>query len=161
MRRQDKYPDTKYFHFYNANPKNKFTEDCTVRALTVALDIPYKQALMELVESSLKTGYSVSSIENIGKVLAYHGWKKMKQPRKKDNTKYTGEEFCKVQQQWLFTDDHFEWEFVNNVVINNIVISPRLFCNIGGGHVAAIIDGKVWDTWNSTGGCIGNYWVKG
>ena len=32
--------------------------------------------------------------------------------------------------------------------------------NIGGHHMACIIDGKVWDTWNSTEGCVGNYWIK-
>ena len=32
--------------------------------------------------------------------------------------------------------------------------------NIGGNHTVCIKNGKVHDTWDSTDGCIGNYWVK-
>jgi len=35
-----------------------------------------------------------------------------------------------------------------------------VIANIGGHHIVAIIEGRVWDTWNSTDGCIGNYWTK-
>ena len=36
MRRQDKYPDTEVFHYFNANPKNRITTDCVVRAICLA-----------------------------------------------------------------------------------------------------------------------------
>lgn len=66
------------------------------------------------------------------------------QPRQDDGKKFTGVDFCK----WL-TENHY----VGNVI-----------ANIGGHHMVAImpIDGKykVCDTWNSTKGCIGNYWIK-
>lgn len=148
MRRQDKYPDTATYHYYNANPKNRITGDCVVRALTVALEKPYDEILMELVDIQLTQGYSATSKEAYSRLLANHGWEKQKQPRKIDNTKYTGKEFCEAQQN--------KTEFVDN-----IIFSDRIFAHVGGNHVAAIINGKVWDIWNSTGDCIGNYWVKG
>lgn len=72
------------------------------------------------------------------KLLLYLGWVKHKQPRKPDNTKYTGKEFCR--------------QIAEN--------SVNYVANIGGNHTVAIINGKVHDTWNSTDGCIGNYWTK-
>ena len=32
--------------------------------------------------------------------------------------------------------------------------------NLGGNHTVCIKDGKVLDIWDSSGGCIGNYWIK-
>jgi hypothetical protein len=146
MKRQDKYPDTKTFHFYNANPKGKFTTDCTIRAICTALEIPYEQVIMEMAKMECETGYNRSSNEGINQYLESKGWKKNKQPRKLDNTKYTGEDLCEQIHEGLH---------INNEPLN------RLIANIGGGHIVAIIDGKVWDTWDSTDGCIGNYWTKG
>lgn len=138
MTRQEKYPETNTFHYYNANPKNRFTGDCVVRALCVAMEKPYEEVYRELLESALKTGYSVASKENYDRYLKANGWVKHKQPRKEDNTKYTGKEFCERARPY-----------------------ERYIAKIGGHHIVAIIDGKVWDIWNSTGGCIGNYWTKG
>lgn len=39
MKRQEKYPETRTFHFHNANPKNRITGDCVTRALCTALEI--------------------------------------------------------------------------------------------------------------------------
>ena len=58
--------------------------------------------------------------------------------KKPNGKKYTGEEFCR------------------EVAIK----SRRYVANIGGHHVVAIVDKKVHDIWDSTDGCIGNYWVK-
>lgn len=143
MKRQDKYPDTKTFHFYNANPKGKFTTDCTIRAICTALEIPYEQVVMEMAKMECETGYNRSSNEGINQYLESKGWVKNKQPRKDDNTKYTGKEFCEEVQT------HRHW------------YDPAIIANIGGGHIVAIMFGQVYDTWNSTDGCIGNYWTKG
>lgn len=138
MRRQEKYPDTKTFHFFNANPKNRCTGDCVYRALTVATGREWVEMVFLCAAMAVKTGYSPGSKENYGRVLEMLGFQKMKQPRKEDGTKYTGKEFCQR------------------------VAKPNMkyVANIGGNHVAAIVDCKVWDIWNSTDGCIGNYWVK-
>lgn len=145
MKRQDKYPDTRNFHFYNANPKNRFTTDCVIRAISTALELPYNTVVMEMAEMQCKTGYDPSENKLIGMYLESKGWIKKSQPRKLDGTKYTGAEFCQEIREgctWGIGD------------------FTRIVANIGGHHTVAIMDGKVWDIWNSTCGSIGIYYVK-
>lgn len=153
MRRQDRYPDTKTFHFFNANPKGRITGDCRIRAISVAADIDYNEVILLLAAIQIKTGYDQCAHQGISILMDKMGWRKMPQPRKSDGTKYTGEEFCRELQRCLQEGKKFGKD--------GIVVSPRIFANIGGHHEVAIVDGKVWDIWNSTDGCIGNYWVKG
>ena len=147
MTRQQKYPETSVFHYHNANPKNRMTTDCVIRAISVALEMPYNQVVMEMAEMQCKTGYDPSENKLIGMYLQSKGWCERKQPRKADGTKYTGAEFCR--------------EVRNGVTFNGSVFNyNRIVANIGGHHTVAIINGKVWDIWDSTNGCIGKYWVK-
>lgn len=128
--------DTSTFHFYDANPKGKKTSDCVIRAIATITGRSWADTLRALTEYAIHYGQMVNDTTLYQKYLAELGYKKMPQPRKWDNTKYTGKEFCH--------------EF------------PDMICiaHIGGHHLTAIKDGQVWDTWNSTDGCIGNYWVK-
>ena len=153
MKRQDKYPETKSFVFYNANPKGKFTTDCVIRALSDGCGIPYNDVVLQMAAIQCKTGLDMSENRVIDKFLARHGWEKQKQPRKEDNTKYTGKEWC-------------DWLSINyrDAEIGNVI------CNIGGHHIVAVKptnhgDGfncryKVHDTWDSTDGCVGMWWRK-
>lgn len=136
MKREDKYPDTSVFHFHNQNPKNRFTTDCVVRAISTVCEIPYNEVVMGLAKIQCETGYDTSENRLYGKYLESLGYKKNPQPKKTDGTKYTGREFCKKFHP------------------------ARTIAHIGGNHIVAIIDGKVWDTWDSTDGCIGNYYTK-
>jgi hypothetical protein len=70
-----------------------------------------------------------------------NGFVKMKQPKKPNGTKYTGVEFCGDIQNYPFN------------------YPQRIFAHIGGHHVISIIDGIIYDSWNSSHGCIGNYYV--
>lgn len=146
MTRQEKYPDTKSFHFHNANPKGRYTGDCRIRALTTATEIDYDVIVVALAAIQIQTGYDQCAHQGISILMEKLGWKKMPQPRKPSGKKYTGREFCRVIQRGEPKD--------------GIVIADRIFANIGGHHEVAIVDGQVWDTWDSTDGCIGNYWVK-
>ena len=135
--------DTKYFHYYNANPKNKITCDCVVRALYGVLpNKTYEQIYKELLDVSIKTGHFINSKQCYEKYLSLQGFKKMKQPRKDDGTKYTGRDFCDEIKEYSFN------------------YPDRIFAHIGGHHVVSIIEGRVWDIWDSTYGCIGNYYIK-
>lgn len=133
--RQEKYPDTKTFTYYNANPKNRITGDCTFRAIATALEQSWELTVMEMAKLSCETGYAINDTKGIAKYMELKGWKKMKQPRKTNNTKYTGKEFCNI-------------------------FKGTCVANIGGGHIVCIKNGKVYDIWDSTDGCIGNYWIK-
>lgn len=150
MRRQQKYPDTATFHFYNANPKNRVTGDCTFRAIATVLEQSWEQTVMEMAELSCKTGYAINDKKGIEKYLESKGWVKQKQPQKDDGTKYTGCEFCEQLQEdpWLFTGKEYDY-------------NARIVAMIGGHHVTAIVSGQILDIWNCSGKTIGNYWTKG
>lgn len=142
------YNDTEVFHFHNANPKGKRTTDCVTRALSTALEIPYETVVRELAELQIKTGYDSADSTLYGKYLKSKGWVKHRQPRCYDNTKYTGKAFCcEIRAGYGGNFPELEYQ--------------RIIAHIGGHHIVAIVNGKVWDTWDSTDGCIGNYWVKG
>lgn len=149
MTRQEKYPDTTTFHWHNENPKNRVTGDCAFRAIATALRIPYNQVVMEMAELQCKTGYALNDSKGIAKYLASKGWVKHAQPRKADGTKYTGKEFCK------------------ELNCNIAAVGVTIIANIGGKHIVCIKEDcwhglhKVHDIWDSTGGCIGNYWTEG
>lgn len=142
MKRQDKYQDTSTFRFYNANPKNKITADCVIRAICTAMERPYNEVYKELFEFSVKCGLMLNDKKCYEKYLEAQGWRKHAQPRKEDNTKYTGVEFCREVREYTFN------------------YPDRMIAHIGGHHLVAIVYGRVWDIWDSTDGCIGNYWTK-
>lgn len=150
MTRQEKYPETSTFHYYNANPKNRITGDCRIRAISLACEISYNQVVMDLAKIQCETGYDQTANQGISILLKQYGWVKHPQPRKADNTKFTGKEFCK--------ELNCDIAFVGKSVI----------ANIGGHHIVCIKETeglhgvhKVHDIWDSTDGCIGNYWTKG
>ena len=140
MKRQDKYPETTTFHYYNANPKNRITGDCVFRAFSVAMEQDYCTTVMEMAEMMCKTGYALNDAKGEEKYLISKGWVKHSQPRKADNTKYTGKEFC---------------ELLSKQGKHSVIIA-----HIGSHHMVCIKDYKVWDIWDSTDGRIGNYWTK-
>ena len=142
MKRQDKYQDTNTFVYYNANPKNRITGDCVIRALCVAMDESYETVYKEIFEFSLKNGYMLNDKKCYEKYLASKGWLKLPQPKKYDGTKYTGKEFCELVQEHPHS------------------YPKRMIAHIGGHHVVAIGNGRIFDIWNSTSGCIGNYWIQ-
>ena len=151
MTRQEKYPETSTFHYYNANPKNRKGGDCVVRAICTALDHPWEQTIRELTEVGIKNGFVLNDPHTYNKYLESKGCSKCPQPRKDDNKKYTGREWC----DWLNTHAKYDVRLSE---------CKAIVCNIGGNHTVCIKraeDGlfKVHDIWDSTDGCIGNYWV--
>lgn len=140
MKRQDKYPDTSVFHYYNANPKNKITPDCVIRAISTAMHKPYATVYKELFDFSLKCSYMLNDKHCYDKYLQSMGWVKRAQPRKDDNTKYTGEEFCHMVQN------------------NKHEYMPHIIAKIGAHHIVAIEYGIIQDIFDSSDDCIGNYW---
>ena len=73
MRRQEKYPETSTFHYHNANPKNRFTGDCRIRAISVACEIPYNQVVMDLAQIQCETGYDQCAHQGISILMERYG----------------------------------------------------------------------------------------
>ena len=142
--RQRKYPDSDFFHFHNQKPHNRITTDCVIRAISTATGKAYEDIVILLAGIQIKTGFDPSEKDGYGKLLKYLGWEMHKQPRKADGRKYTGKEFCRA---------------LNNGEID-IESNKRIIAHIGTHHLVAIMDWQVWDTWDSSDGCIGTYWIK-
>ena len=132
--------DTETFKFHNANPKGKRSSDCVIRAISTATGKSWDEVLDDLVKISHKYKEMPNDTKCYAKYLEDLGFSKMKQPRKADNTKYTGSEFCEY--------------------LRRIPGEYNVVAHIGGHHIVAIVDYKVVDIWNSTGKTIGNYWIK-
>ena len=142
MSRRNIPTDTKYFHYFNANPKGKSTSDCVIRALCGVLPRKsYEQICKELLEVSLKYGYFVNDKKCYEKYLQLNGFEKMKQPKKQNGTKFTGKDFCAMVNEF------------------SMYFPERIFAHIGGHHVVAIVGGRINDIWDSSNGCIGNYYI--
>ena len=151
-KRKSKYPDTSYFHYHNANPKNKITTDCVIRALCTAMDKPYNEVVMDLAKLQCETGYDTCDDKLYDKYLQQNGWVKCKQPKQDFGRKYTGKEFCFALSHPIYIEDLklSDKEFDIHKVI----------ANIGSHHVVAIMDFQIWDIWDSSDGSIGKVWVK-
>ena len=147
MGRKKKIPEnTKFFTYYNANPLDKITGDCVIRAISTATEQSWEQALKDLTDLALTTKESPLSVENFNHYLKNKlGWFKQKMPRKSDNSKYTGEEFINYLKQ-----KHPEAKYV--------------IANIGCHHVTCFgyfngTDLTCVDIWDCTDRCVGNYWI--
>lgn len=151
-KRAKKYPDTKTFHFYNANPKGRITGDCVIRAICTALKQPYEQTIIEMARMTVDTGWMLDEKKGIDKYLQSKGWIKCKQPKKLDGTKYTGKEFCQTLAHPLYSE---QLHLTNRRFERN-----NLIANIGSHHIVAIMNGRICDIWNSENGSIGTVWVK-
>ena len=102
------------------------------KIITGDLGLVGKDILIDIIRAK---GYDISDVRCFGKYLESKGFIKHKQPRKANNTKYTGKEFVKK--------------------FNGVCVAK-----IGAHHIVCIKDGKVLDVWNSSNECIGNYWTN-
>lgn len=124
------------FKEFNANPKGKITCDCVIRALCTALNKDYYEVYDELVDISKKTGFMLNEKRVEDKLLEAYGFKKMKQPRKNDGTKYRVNEI--------------------RLICNAPIIVIRV-----AHHLTTVKDGVLIDIWNCGYKTINNYYIKG
>ena len=73
--------NTKSFKFYNANPKDRRTGDCVIRAICTAMDKSWDDVAKGLFEYVIKDKVAMGSTECYSKYLADNGWIKQKQPK--------------------------------------------------------------------------------
>lgn len=109
---------------FNNNPVGRKVGDCAVRAVAKALNMGWEAAYIALVINGLQMGDMPSSNSVIVATLRQHGFNRKAVP---DTCPYcyTAEEFC---------EDH-----------------PRgVFALFFGEHVATVVDGDLYDAWNSS-----------
>lgn len=120
---------------FNPNPLNaQRVGDCSVRAVSKALQVDWDTAFILIVEKAFEYKDMPSSNAVWGQVLKENGFIR-KIPPNKCPTCYTASMFCK---------DHPTGTYVLGF----------------GGHVATVIDGTLYDSWNSLDEIVLYYWEK-
>ena len=119
---------------YNANPVSNRVEDCAVRAVAVALDIPWDEAFDLIAHNAKQMGTMMHSNAAWGSVLRQHGFIREVVPNTCPDC-YTAYDFCL---------DHPEGVYVLGF----------------GSHVATVINGNLIDTWNSSFEIPQYYWYR-
>lgn len=119
---------------YNPNPIALEGIDCTVRALTKALDISWEKAYAMLAAN----GFVLSDMPNANHVVNYtlrrNGFKRHALPDECPDC-YTAEDFAR---------EHPEGTYVLAF----------------GDHVCTVIDGTIYDSWDSRNRVPMFYWEK-
>lgn len=108
---------------YNPNPTGRSVGDCAVRAVAKALNIDWETAYIMIADNGYAMGDMPSSDSVWGAVLRQHGFYRESIPNRCPDC-YTAEDFCV---------DHPYGVYVLGF----------------GGHVATVIDGNLYDSWNS------------
>lgn len=120
---------------YNPNPVSRRVGDCSVRAISKALDTDWEKAYIMIAVNGFVMGDVMSSDAVWGAVLRQNGFSKEIIPNSCPDC-YTAEDFCK---------DHPEGVYVLGF----------------GGHVATIVNGVLYDSWDSSNEIPIYVWYKG
>ena len=119
---------------YNPNPNGRRVGDCAVRAVSAALGIDWESAYCLLANAGYQMGDMPSSDSVWGAVLRMHGFKRRAVPDTCPDC-YTAE---------AFAADHPEGVYVLGF----------------GGHVATVVGGDLFDSWDSSQLIPQFYWYK-
>lgn len=119
---------------YNPNPTGRHVGDCAVRAVAAALNIDWEPAYTMICANGFSMGDMPSSDSVWGATLRQHGFKRESIPNQCPEC-YTAEQFC---------DDHRQGTYVLGF----------------GGHVATVINGDLYDSWDSSREIPQYFWTK-
>ena len=119
---------------YQPNPvRSDGVGDCSVRAVSKALDLTWEQSYVRLALNGFLMGDVISSDAVWGALLRQNGFRRYVVPDSCPDC-YTVADFCK---------DHPAGTYV--------IKSP--------GHVAAVVDGVLFDAWDSENQVVLYYWT--
>lgn len=109
---------------YNPNPTGRSVGDCSIRAVSKALDVDWETAYVMVCANGFGMGDMPSSDSVWGAVLRQNGFYRQSIPDSCPNC-YTVEDFCRDNPKGVFV--------------------------VGfGGHVATVKDGNLYDSWDSS-----------
>lgn len=119
---------------FNNNPVGRRVGDCAVRAVSKALGMGWEAAYIALTMNGLAMGDMPSSDSVWGATLRQNGFYRKTLPNSCPDC-YTARDFC---------DEHPEGVYVLGF----------------GGHVATVVDGDLYDSWDSSMEIPQFYWHK-
>jgi hypothetical protein len=119
---------------YNANPIANNVEDCSIRAVSLALGISWDDAFDLVAEMAKNMGVMPHNNAAWGAVLRRYGFNRALIPNTCPDC-YTAEDFCR---------DYPEGVYVLGF----------------GNHTATIKDGNIYDTWNSSDEIPQYFWYR-
>ena len=119
---------------FNPNPTGRRVGDCAVRAVAKALDTDWETAYAKIAANGYQMGDVISSNSVWGSVLRQNGFYRESIPNTCPDC-YTASDFCL---------DHPKGVFVLGF----------------NGHVAAVVDGKIYDAWDSSQEIPQYYWYR-
>lgn len=120
--------------YYNPNPAGRSVGDCAIRAVAKALDIDWEDAYAMVSANGYRMGDMPSSDSVWGSVLRQNGFYRQNIPNTCPDC-YTAESFCR---------DHPVGVYVLGF----------------GGHVATVVDGNLFDSWNSSQEIPQYFWCR-
>lgn len=119
---------------YNPNPVGRKVGDCSVRAIAKALNTTWDDAYTLIAKAGRDMGDMPSSDSVWGAVLRQNGFYRKVIPNTCPEC-YTAEDFC-VDHPW------------------------GVFVLGFGGHVATVVDGDLYDSWDSSNEIPQYYWFE-
>ncbi len=119
---------------YNPNPSGRRVEDCSIRAIAKALGISWEKAFALVSKNAYLMNDMAHSNSVWGSVLRQHGFYRRSLPDTCPDC-YTAEDFCR---------DHPKGTYVLGF----------------GRHVATVIDGDLYDSWDSSQEIPQYVWYK-
>lgn len=122
------------YSYYNPNPIKNNTRDCAIRAVAKALDVDWENAFARISAMAYGMGETMDSNAVWGAVLRQNGFYRDVIPNTCPYC-YTISNFCK---------DH-----------------PKgIFVLATGDHAVTVVDGVIYDTWNTSELIPQYYWYK-
>lgn len=119
---------------FNPNPAGRSVGDCAVRAIAKALDVDWETAYAKLAAAAFNMGDMPSSNSVWGAVLRQNGFYRENIPNECPDC-YTAGDFCR---------DHPKGTYVLGF----------------GNHVSTVIDGNLYDSWNSLEETPQYFWYR-
>lgn len=122
------------WQFHNPNPKGKLVGDCTIRAISIATDKAWLDTYLDLCLFGMTMADMPSSNSVTTAYLKSQGFKRRTIPDSCPDG-YSVSDFC---------TDHPTGTYIIGT----------------GSHLTTVIDGTLWDSWNSSNECPVYYFER-
>lgn len=120
------------YRYFNPNPVGNRTRDCVIRAISAALNMTWDDAFDIIADRAKAMGETMDENAVYGSILRQCGFYRAVPPNTCPDC-YTAKDFCRTHPYGVY------------------VLGFT-------GHVAAVIDGQVWDSFDCTDEPITYYW---